>query len=178
MVTSFYKWSLLFCVAICSAFSTVPSGGRHVNAIHPFHVSTTEITHNATDKTLEVSCRIFTDDFEDALKKESGLTTDFSKESLKTRMDEVVKKYLGNHLALRVNGKPAVLSCLGWEIENEAVYVYLQVDGVSSVTQVELVNTLMFNLFDDQINIVHIRVNGNRKSHKLTYPEKDLLVRF
>jgi hypothetical protein len=32
--------------------------------------------------------------------------------------------------------------------------------------------SLLHNLFDDQINIVHITVNGVRKSEKLDYPEK------
>ena len=145
---------------------------------HPFHVATTEITHNASDKTLEISCRIFTDDFEEALTKESGQATDFSKESMKTKMDELVKKYLQNHLLIRINGKAVVAGYLGWEKENEAVYVYLQVDGITSVAQADITNTIMFNLFDDQINIVHLKVNGNRKSHKLTYPEKELSVKF
>ena len=35
---------------------------------HPIYVSVTEIEHNAKEKTLEISCKIFTDDFEKALK--------------------------------------------------------------------------------------------------------------
>ena len=35
-----------------------------VGGLHPFHVSGVEVNHNATDKTLEISCKIFTDDFE------------------------------------------------------------------------------------------------------------------
>ena len=31
---------------------------------HPFFVSVTEINHNAKDKTIEIACKIFTDDFE------------------------------------------------------------------------------------------------------------------
>jgi hypothetical protein len=35
--------------------------------LHPFHVSVVEINHNETDKTLEISCKIFIDDFEKVL---------------------------------------------------------------------------------------------------------------
>ncbi|MET0461971.1 MAG: DUF6702 family protein, partial [Chitinophagaceae bacterium] len=35
--------------------------------MHPIHLSVTEINHNAADRTLEISCKIFTDDFEKVL---------------------------------------------------------------------------------------------------------------
>ena len=53
MVFSLFKW-----LAILGFVS-----------LHPFHVSTTEINQNAKDKILEISCRIFTDDFESILEK-------------------------------------------------------------------------------------------------------------
>jgi hypothetical protein len=37
------------------------------SAPHPFYVSVTEISQNATDKSLEVSCKFFADDFEQTL---------------------------------------------------------------------------------------------------------------
>src|SRR6476661_2375693 len=84
MVTSVYKWlsfSLIGCFFSVIAFAPgeismpplqsvakgLPTAQRGAGAPHPFHVSTTEINHNATDKTLEISCRIFTDDFESCL---------------------------------------------------------------------------------------------------------------
>jgi hypothetical protein len=38
---------------------------------HPIYVSVTEIQHNAKDKTLEISCKIFTSDFEAILKSKT-----------------------------------------------------------------------------------------------------------
>ena len=166
MVTFLFKWWAALLLA--PVFTTV----------HPFHVSTTEINQNAADKTLEISCHIFTDDFESAITREFGSKTDFSKESMKPLMDSLTRKYLLNHLSLRVNNRAVKLEYVGWERENEAVYVYLEVDGVSAISQVEVSNTILFNLFDDQMNIVHIKVNGERKSHKMNYPEKNLSVKF
>ena len=37
--------------------------------LHPFYVSVTEINHNAADKTLEISCKMFTEDLEEILEK-------------------------------------------------------------------------------------------------------------
>ena len=56
MASILFKWLLL--------------GGLALNPstiYHPIYVSVTEIEHNAKDKTLEISCKIFTDDFEKTL---------------------------------------------------------------------------------------------------------------
>jgi Domain of unknown function (DUF6702) len=39
---------------------------------HPLYISVTEINHNAKDRILEVSCKIFTNDLETVLEKMSG----------------------------------------------------------------------------------------------------------
>lgn len=75
MATIGYKW--LSALLIMSLFYTNLPGFRDVSVLqtsnkgrlHPFHVSTTEINHNAKDKSLEITCRIFTDDFEAILGK-------------------------------------------------------------------------------------------------------------
>jgi len=33
-------------------------------------------------------------------------------------------------------------------------------------------------LFDDQMNILHVEKNGNRKSTKASFPEKKMMVAF
>ena len=54
MVSILFKW--LMTVSLLSGFSG--------NSNHPIFMSVTEIEHNAKDKTLEISCKVFTDDFE------------------------------------------------------------------------------------------------------------------
>jgi hypothetical protein len=145
---------------------------------HPFHVSTTEINHNAAEKTLEISCRIFTDDFESALVKQYNTKADFSNTSLKNSMDSLAKKYILLHLQLKAEGKPVTMTYLGFEKENEAVYVYLQADKVATVTKIEATNSILHNLYDDQINIMHVIVGGNRKSSKIDYPNTQAVFTF
>jgi hypothetical protein len=60
MASSFYKWLLIPVLGIVLSSAGLPE-------LHPFHVSVVEINYNATDKTLEISCKIFTDDFEKVL---------------------------------------------------------------------------------------------------------------
>jgi hypothetical protein len=58
------------------------------------------------------------------------------------------------------------------------VYSYFQVDNTPSVKNITLTNTLMYDLFTDQINLMHVIVGGTRKSTKLDYPATSASVDF
>ena len=171
MVSSLYKWFVfpLLATVLLSA-SPAPA--------HPFHVTVTEINHNAAEKSLEISCKIFTDDFEKILAKNYKAKVDLINPPDKSKMDSLVKKYVFSHLSIKVNGKPVGFSYVGFENESEAAYGYIEVLNVPAVSKLEITNTLLFDMFDDQLSIMHITVGGNRKSSRLSYPDKELVVSF
>ncbi|WP_428329831.1 DUF6702 family protein [Mucilaginibacter sp.] len=160
---------LLYCYIIGNAL--LPA--KHaVKAFHPIHVSTTNIEYNKQDSKLEVICTIFTDDFEAALVKQYHSKTDLNKADMHAAMDALVKKYVAEHLQIKA-GTVVSLNYLGFEINREATDIYLEsADKLPAVKKVDVDVSLLHNLFDDQINIVHITVNGVRKSEKLDYPDK------
>ena len=185
MATSFYKWfpvSLLvylFSIQMPSNVTGVSIPGKHrVRGLHPFHVSTTEVNHNAKDKTLEISCKIFADDFESCLAKQYHTKVDLSSASVKTAMDSLVKKYLTSHLQITADSKPVTMNYLGFEKENDAANIYLEVENVASVKRIDITDSILQDLYDDQINIVHVIVGGSRKSTKLDYPSKTASFSF
>ena len=171
MASSIYKWLFVPLLA-CLLSSATPDRD------HPFHVSVVEINHNATDKTLEITCKIFTDDFEKVLTQNYNTKVDLINPPDKKAMDTVVKKYIVSHLSIVVDGKPANFTYLGFEKDAEAVFSYVQVDNISAVKKVDLVNRIMHDMFTDQVNIVHVIVNGNRKSTKLDYPSTNAKIEF
>ena len=186
MASSLYKWlfipymsSLALLFIEPNMYELPKAPFRVVGGLyHPFHVSVVEINHNATDKTLEISCKIFTDDFEKVLVQNYKTRVDLINPPDRKAMDSVVKKYIVSHLSVSIDGKPGNFTYLGFERDAEAVYSFVQIDNVSSVKKVELTNKLMHDLFTDQINIMHVIVNGNRKSTKLDYPATAAKVEF
>ncbi len=181
MASSLYKW--LFATPIL--FFLQP-GNNKLNEFpkfptvgcHPFHVSVVEINHNAGDKTLEITCKIFTDDFEKVLVQNYKTKVDLINPPDRPAMDSVVKKYIVSHLSVTTDGKPGNLVYLGFERDAEAVYSYVQVENISFVKKIDIVAKLMYDLFTDQINIIHVTVNGNRKSTKLDYPAANASINF
>lgn len=165
-----FKYSLFFLLFIGISLS---AGTKH-----PLHVSTTEVNYNAKEKNLEISCRIFSDDFEAVLSKLYKQKTDLSNPALKNGMDELVKKYLATHVQLRVNGKTVVMNYLGFEQDHEATNVYLEVPKTAAVKSMEITDTILYDQFEDQMSIVHL-VNGSlRKSSKILYPDRKFAANF
>jgi len=166
------KLKFVFLLLCCTFFAV------EADVKHPLHVSTTEVNFNAKDKTLEISCRIFSDDFESILARLYKQKTDLSNPSMKTAMDGLVKKYLLSHLQIKANGKAATMNYIGFEIDHEATNIYLEVEKISSVKAIEVSNTILYDLFDDQMSIIHIVKGTTRKSSKILYPEKKFTANF
>lgn len=166
------KVKFLMWLFLCICF-TVSAGTKH-----PLHVSTTEVNFNQKDKTLEISCRIFSDDFESILAKTYKQKTDLSNPGMKAAMDEIVKKYIVSHLQIKANGKPVAMKYIGFEIDHEATNIYLEVEKISSFKAVEITNTILYDLFDDQMSIVHVVKAQTRKSTKILFPDKKFATNF
>ncbi|KQR72079.1 DUF6702 family protein [Pedobacter sp. Leaf176] len=153
-------------------------GGTTKETKHPLHVSTTEVNINAKDKTLEISTRIFSDDFEAVLLKLYKQKTDLSSPAMKTQMDALVKKYLLTHVQVKANGKVTPLNYIGFEMDHEATNIYLEAEKVTPPKTVEVSSTVLYDLFDDQMSIVHVVKGSARKSTKILYPDKSFTARF
>jgi hypothetical protein len=142
------------------------------NKPHPIHVSTSNIEYNKADGKLEVICTIFTDDFEAALAKQYKAKTDLNKPEMHAAMDALIKSYIAANLNIKADNVTVNLNYLGFEINREATDVYLESEKMPLMKKVDVEASLLYNLFDDQINIVHVIVNGVRKSEKVDYPDK------
>jgi len=147
-------------------------------AMHPFYITVTEINHNAKDKIIEVSCKIFTDDLETALTKSSGTKVVLSNQNNKTATDKLIAVYIMKHFQLKIDDKPVTLQFVGSEKEEEATWSYFQVNDISSLKKIDITNDILYETFDSEVNLMHVMVNGNRQSKKLNNPDAHAIFVF
>lgn len=145
---------------------------------HPFFVSVTEIRHNEKSRSIEISSKMFFDDFEAALENKYRTKIDILKPADRKKVDQLVSDYLSRHLRLTVNGKPVTMNYLGYEIQEDGAWCYLEVPKVSRVSKVEITNDILFDEHESQVNMLHVTVKGERKSTKLDNPEKKVAFSF
>ena len=174
---SFIHQSILICYVILGVFTPKNDLNRKL-AKHPLHLGSVELNYNTKSATVEVSCRVFTDDFEDLLGKNFKTKADLSAPAKHKDMDVLIKKYMSSHLQISGNGKVLPLNYLGFDNDNEAIIIYMETVPVKSLKTMETSCTILYDSFDDQTNIFHVIFNGNRKSSKLTYPDKKFISIF
>jgi hypothetical protein len=146
--------------------------------LHPLYISVTEINHNAKDKTLEISCKMFTNDLEATLEKTAHAKVDLSEPKDKKVTDKLITDYVGKHLQIKIDGKMVVLHFLGSEKEADGTWSYFQVNDVVTVKRIDIVNSLLYDNFDQEINIIHAGVGGEKKSTRLNYPDVNATLEF
>ena len=184
MVTSVHKWfsislfTFLLTPGMFHSSTVSKSALKGVRGRHPYYISVVEINHNPTDKTLEISCKIFTNDFETTLEKNYKTKVDLVNPPDKPAMDKLVSDYIKKHLSIKADSKATNLSYVGFEKEDEAVYSYFQVDNVPSVKKIDVTNSILHDFSDQQINIIHCVVGGKRQSDKLDYPKTEASFQF
>lgn len=150
-----------------------------LSLFHPFFVSMTEFEYDAKDKALDVSVRIFTDDFENTLRKlHPGVKVDILHPADQAQMNQFVADYIAKHLQLQVNGKPAAISFVGYEQQSESIWSYFEVKGLTGVQKVDVMNNLLHDYNTNQINMMHIKVGEKEQSYKLDYPDNKTTFSF
>ncbi len=136
--------------------------------LHPLHVSVTEIKFDARDKELEITSRIFLDDLEEAIRLERKQSTlDITNPGAGLTTDQLVNTYLSTRMQIKVDGKSLRITFLGHEIEGDAIVIYAYAPGVKKMKTIEVTNTTITELHEDQSNLVHITREGSTKSLRL-----------
>jgi hypothetical protein len=148
---------------ILSYLSTV------LTLLHPVHVSVTEIAFDEKERELEIVSRIFLDDLELGIResvKQPELNLLEPKGNLTT--DQLVSKYLMERFKVSLKGKAQVIKYIGHEIESDAMICYIQVVGVRKLETIEIFNSILTEIHNDQSNLVHVTVREKVKSLRLT----------
>ncbi len=145
---------------------------------HPLFVTVTEIEHNAKQKTLEISCKIFTDDFEKALRAAYKIKIDLLDPKQKITMNNLVNDYVEKHLKISVDGKATFLKFVGYEKIEEGIYSYFEIINIPSLKKIDITNDLLYEYKIEQMGLIHVTVGGKRQSTKLSNPEKNVVLIF
>ena len=145
---------------------------------HPYYLGVTEVKYNSKSSVMELSMKLFTNDLEDALRKTTGKPVDLLNPKDKEAMHALLIEYIRKRFTMKVNSKVAPLQIIGYEKEEEAVWIYLQSAKVPKPKTIDIDNTLLYDYLPQQIQIVHVSVGDSKQSSKVTNPEHIFSFRF
>ncbi|MBD2768263.1 hypothetical protein IC235_10200 [Hymenobacter sp. BT664] len=132
-------------------------------ARHAYHSTITELRYNPAKQQLELSVKVFTDDFEKALS--AGQPAPVSLSSPGPRPLALTTAYLQRTLQFKTAaGAPLPLQVLGLQAEQDGYWIYGKVPLPSPLPSVQLRQAMLLDVFGDQMNIVNIESGGKKQS--------------
>lgn len=151
--------------------------GSESNETHPVYMSVTEMVYDAKQKRMEMICKLFTNDLESVLKKyHNGV--DLLNPSKKQTSLRWIEEYVQRNLEVKISGKTVNFECVGYEREGDAILVYYQSAPMAIPREIIIQNSLLYDDKTEQMNIMHVELNGKRISRKLTHPDKVVKFEF
>ena len=156
MMSRIFTFSFVVCLLFIQA------------TIHPYYVSTLEIDYRPDRAALQITMRVFTDDWQLMLNthydKNLSLDPDTDTEQMVIHSTD----YLQQHLELKLNDTNVTPSVLGREYQDDQLVLYLEVAGVAELQTLAVSNRILFTELEGQQNIVRIKTPTKRKSYLQT----------
>ena len=148
------KYLFLFSFVVLLAFTSV----------HKYYVSVTQIEYVKDQASVQIISRIFIDDFERLLREryDEGITLDVPDEL--STVDYYTEKYLKEKLSISIDGKIRELTFIGKEYEDDILFVYLEITGIEVINTMEISNEVLFDVYEEQQNVVRTKINDRNKS--------------
>jgi len=141
-------------------------------SVHKYYVSITQIEYVKEKQSLQIISRIFVDDFEKLIRNRYDSNITLNNNEDEVIIDQYVKKYLLEKIDISINGQAKAISFIGKKYDDDIMYCYLEIENIASMKSFEIKNKVLFDLFDDQKNIVRTNINDKNKTFVLI-PEKD-----
>ena len=151
------------------AFTQAPAAARHT-----FHTSLTRIDYNAQEKLVEISIQVFTHDLISALERYSKKNVDLEKTP---DVGNLILKYLDANFILKdKNGAAKKLVWIGKEQKSDLTYLYVEIPMDGDFDGFALQNTIFFESFPKQVNLVVARYNEKKVDLRFDVGDKEKLI--
>ena len=127
---------------------------------HPIHTTLTDIALDPADGSMHFTIRAFADDFSAAVAKHARKPrpADY------VVPDADIVSYASAAVSIEAFGKPAPFVWGGSRRAGDVIWVTFKVPSVRALRGVKIASTLLFELYEDQVNIVQTTIDGRHHS--------------
>ena len=129
-------------------------------------------------QSVQITSRIFIDDMERLIRERYDDDVVLAIEDESKKVNDYVEKYLKDKILIKINGIDQNLIFIGREYEDDIMYCYFEIQGVNSIKSFEITNLVLFDIFEEQQNIVRTFINSKHKSFILIKENDKGLLNF
>lgn len=148
-------------------------------SFHKFYMGVFQVNYAAEKKMIQITSRIFIDDLNNGMEKKYHQKT-FVGTDKETQADiDLLKKYLSENFAIKINGQSKPITFLFKEVEsNDVLVCYSRIKDINTFKTIEILNTILVDWNAEQQNITHISAFGTKKSVLFTESSRKELLKY
>ncbi len=143
--------------------------------LHPVHVSVTNLDLDPVRGKVELSVKIFADDFQDLILHKYGVQLNIIEQEDPGDKIAAVNEYMQEALQLVFNGnETADLQFVDAKLNEEAIWLFYRYEHHGKIRKVDIVNRLMLEKFNNQTNLMIVTFNEKQNGYRLDNKTTDL----
>ena len=148
------------------------------NTLHKYYVSITQIEFVEEQQSVQIISRIFIDDFESVLRKGYDKNITLDRGDDETQIDNYIKKYLLTKIEISINNQEVIPTFIGKKYDDGIMHCYLEIENIKSISTFQIKNKVLFDMFEDQKNVIRTNINNKNKTVVLTAQNDKGLLNF
>lgn len=145
---------------------------------HKYYFSLTDVAYNDKNESLEIITNVFIDDIELELNKKYGVNLLLSTKNQYAKTDSIFELYVNEKLQFSVDDTQRKYNFIGLDYENDLVFIYLEIENIKAPKKFEITNQILLENFDDQQNVVKVKIAKERKSDILNKKNVKTVLNF
>ena len=145
---------------------------------HEYYVSTTEVDYIKEKNLMQITIRIFIDDFEEIVKQTNN-NLKVAPDSNSKKINEILNQYIFEKFKISVNDQELIYEFIGKEYKSDMIQAYYEAEINNIIKNISFENYILFDYFKNQQNIIHYKNDKFRKSflHTIKNPKFTLTLK-
>ena len=145
---------------------------------HEYYVSTTEVDYIKEKNLMQITIRIFIDDFEEIVKQTNN-NLKVAPDSNSKKINEILNQYIFEKFKISVNDQELIYEFIGKEYKSDMIQAYYEAEINNIIKNISFENYILFDYFKNQQNIIHYKNDKFRKSflHTIKNPKFTLSLK-
>ena len=148
--------------------------------VHKSYLSVSQLSYSQKDQAIQMTCRVFIDDFNAVLKERYAITALLGTDEPATISEKYAEEYVVKKVQFFEDDQPLDIQLLGYKKDNDVLIYFLEAK-TSSFTEAkkfEVRHSLLTDLFEGQQNVVHTKFRGVKKSFLLMKDKPSGIIYF
>lgn len=147
-------------------------------SVHKYYISLIKVDFKPEKESVQITMRVFIDDLQKVINETNNISIELAVKNEVKNSDDLISEYVKDNFGIKINSAVTLYNYIGKEYENDIVYLYLEINNIKAITNIEITDDMLIDYFPSQKNIVKLNINDVKKTFFLTAEENKGILNF